>query len=131
MQKAISAATKIQGLARGRAGRNYLRYNHKRLVKERRLRILRKRNKAAKSIQGLYHIMLAKNIANMKRQERAVREAEEKMYQDLEGRIDGIHGEHMLGLMTTRMQTGARVKLAKKLVLCMSSNIHVLITSAC
>lgn len=114
MAKAITAASKIQGLVRGRAGRNFTRYNHKRLVKERRLRILRKRNKAARHIQALYHIMLAKNVANMKREERAVREAEEKLEQDLENRIDGIHGEHMIGLMTTRMQTGARAKLARK-----------------
>ena len=114
MAKAIKAATVIQGLARGRKGRNYVRYNYKRLVKERRLRILRKRNKAARTMQALYHIMIAKNIANEKRVERDKKEAEQRLQDDLENRIDGMHGEHMIGLMTTRMQTGARVKLAKK-----------------
>ena len=116
MARAIAAATVLQGLVRGRAGRNYFRYNHKRLVKERRLRILRKRNKAARNIQALYHIMLAKKIANVKRKERKEQEEQLRLQEDLENRIEGIHGEHIMGLMTTRMQTGARAKLARKYI---------------
>lgn len=114
MARAIAAATVLQGLVRGRAGRNHFRYNHKRLVKERRLRTLRKRNKAARNIQALYHIMLAKKIACVKRKERKEQDEQLRLQEDLENRIEGIHGEHMMGLMTTRMQTGARVKLARK-----------------
>jgi hypothetical protein len=114
MERAIRAASFIQGLVRGRAGRNYMRYNEKRLVKERRLRVLRLRNKAARNMQALYHIMLAKNIAAVKRQERDARLEQQRVLDDLDERIDGIHGEHMIGLMTTRLQTGARAKIARR-----------------
>lgn len=114
MARAIVMATRIQSVARGRMRRNWFRHNYKRLVKERRARILKIRNKAARKMQGLYHIFIAKKIKIKKRKERDERAEKQRVLDELEGRIDGIHGQHMLGLMTTRMQTGARAKLARK-----------------
>ena len=116
MARAVVFATKIQSVARGRLGRNYFRKNYKRLVKERRIRVMKKREKAARVIQGLRHIQVAKQVAQNKRVEKMKREAEQRLLDDLDAKIDIIHEQHMLDLMTTRMQTGARLKIARKCV---------------
>jgi hypothetical protein len=114
MARAIIMATKIQSVGRGHIGRTYVRKNYKRLVKERRLRVLRIRDKAARTIQGLHHIMLAKNIANLKRKEKLIREEQQRRLDELENQIDSLHSDHILGLNSTKIQAGARQKLARK-----------------
>lgn len=116
LERAQRAAVTIQALGRGYNGRKRVRKMYKRLVQARDKRMRIKRNNAAVKIQGMGRIRKAKNIARTKRIEYMEREKKRKQLEELEGKLEAIHSQHMDDLLAIRVQKGARQKLAKTYV---------------
>ena len=107
------SATKIQALARKYIQRCDFIRNYKRLARDRANRIRDKRNKAAIIIQSFQRMNRARSVVERRRQTYAEELKTRKMMLELDGKIEDMHGEWMNDLLAIRIESGARVKLAR------------------
>jgi hypothetical protein len=114
----FQAATKIQAAVRGKQAKEYVARSRKRLERQRQVRRVEKRQKAALKIQCRARVYLARRKARRKREIKEEEERERREFEDLELSLEGLHEDFMNELLVIRAQKGARSMLAKKYVPC-------------
>jgi hypothetical protein len=114
----FQAATKIQAAVRGKQAKEYVARSRKRLERQRQVRRVEKRQKAALKIQCRARVYLARRKARRKREIKEEEERERREFEDLELSLEGLHEDFMNELLVIRAQKGARSMLAKKYVRC-------------
>jgi hypothetical protein len=112
----FQAATKIQAAVRGKQAKEYVARSRKRLERQRQVRRVEKRQKAALKIQCRARVYLARRKARRKREIKEEEERERREFEDLELSLEGLHEDFMNELLVIRAQKGARSMLAKKYV---------------
>lgn len=114
LKKMHAAAASIQALARGVQGRQKVRKNYKRLVRNRDKTNLRRRERAAIKIQSIVRWRQAMKIVRARQAAFAVQEQKRKQLEELESKLDELHETHLNDLLALRVQQGVRGNQARK-----------------
>ena len=108
------ASIKIQALIRKKLTIEYVKKSRKRLERQRQIRKIDKRKKAAIIIQCIIRIYLAYKKYKLKKFQKEENERELREYEDLELSIKDCHEEFMNELLIIRAQKGVRFMIARK-----------------
>ena len=109
-----AAATKIQARARGMDGRENVRRNYKKLVRNRDRLIKKRRERAAVRIQSVARRRQSLKIVDARKAEFAEQEKKRKQLEELDAKLDDLHENHLNDLLALRVQQGVRGKQARK-----------------
>lgn len=110
-----AAATKIQSIIRRFLGRCWFLRSHKRLLRERAIRIKDMKIRQCIKIQSFWRRILATRRVEERRQFRKKEMEEAKLMCELESMIEDIHEDWLKELFAIRAQSGVRGLIARRL----------------